>query len=96
MSLLVYHFLQCSIGLLYSPLELFCSWNLPNHCVNSQDTDFIYLVIMFIVNILKIIVPRCSSPKAFLSNRGTTNNNGADNTSSCFVRNFKALASLSL
>ena len=28
-------------------------------------------VIMFIVNILKILVPTCYSPKAFLSNRGT-------------------------
>ena len=37
----------------------------------SKFTQTLYIkVIMFIVNIVKILVPICYTPKAFLSNRG--------------------------
>ena len=62
-SLLVYHFPQGS------PSGLFCFGTFPiNEKIHKIQTLYIK-VIMFIVNILKILVPTCYSPKAFLSNR---------------------------
>ena len=41
-----------------------------NESIHKTQTLYIK-VIMFIVNILKILIPICYSPKTFLSNRGT-------------------------
>ena len=58
----------------YKQFEIFSTWQgrllgFVNLVVYKTQTLHIK-VIMFIVNILKILVPTCYSPTPFLSNRG--------------------------